>query len=78
MLDAHENPTPLTPAEVAELVWVKRHARVRREIERQLRIRDLVGWIIAVEPGPAEIAEWVCARAAEWAARADGCIKDAH
>lgn len=69
MLDARENPAPLTPAELAELVWVRRHARVRSEVERRLRIRDLVGWIIAVEPGPAEIAEWISARAAEWAAR---------
>jgi hypothetical protein len=68
MLDTHENAAPLTPAELAERVWAQRHARVRREIERRLRMRELVSWIIAVEPGPAEIADWIGARAAEWAA----------
>lgn len=72
MLNAHETPVSLTPSERAELVWAQRHARVRSEIERRLRIRDLASWIIAVEPGPVEIAEWVRARADEWAAR------DAH
>jgi hypothetical protein len=76
MLDAHENAAPLTPAELAERVWVQRHARVRREIEQRLRMRELVSWIIAVEPGPAEIAEWIGARAAEWAA--DKQIMDTH
>ena len=30
---------------------------------------NLERWVIAVELGPAEIAEWFRARAAEWAAR---------
>jgi hypothetical protein len=76
MLDAHGDAAPLTPAELAERVWIKRNARVRREIERRLRMRELVSWIIAVEPGPAEIAEWIGARAAEWAA--ENPIMDAH